>query len=772
MEGQGMTVAAVHQLGPLAVFVLDQAGWRPDALYALKHFLTQALDALADKRQQAMPFRFAPGEVAAAVRAAAGLEHYPVSRDWAGLLAHPAVRESSVRNWEQTCGSVLSDEIRELCRQARTTAPAPLLVQDAFDYASADTWPTPRLRQAALQRARSALEPELRNLPELTDALLWDFLRQMTAERAEHYLDLSRHELSGEASRDACASAPTLRKHHNTAALRAYSYLHYTVTPTWSPPGRLWLLSHHGVPHLARPSAYRAGGEYFREAAAAALSRALFEFIDSPEFLPAAVLHSMARFLEDGTAVAAMVGPERMAVTLRQYAPAVAAATRTLLARNHTQPPRLRSEPLPARSQRVVRESDTVDVDDLIELALLIRGRSAPDDKFPFIDSYLRKRAHIAGRPLDREEREAVALADHYVEWDAVCISGALPQAQGQLDELHRMIRRFPMEQHHGYATHRFRGRAMVANKQGGQQRIALHHAMSGVTRLAELRTYHRAGSDLEIAEAVHQHCLGLAGIWLKWLEDVLKSPRPTRMPAWVLARHACYWAQAALQRLEFLDGAFPLPPPAEDVRWKEKRISTSRWRVQTRLIHARAQAAAQIALAAGLGTRKEFTREQPGAGEPIDPRTFERDCLSWHYHQILQLDEITERTDGPPITQLALTIGFLDQGALPTLRLEELDDRKRRVLQQPLDFLFSSPDTVNTTAPRYGLPLIELRPDAAAAYLRRRHWDAGILSALPHPQRSSALPVDPSSPAAKVHRLLAQRNSPHYEPWLDSWFA
>ncbi|MFI7503931.1 hypothetical protein ACIBVL_36705 [Streptomyces sp. NPDC049687] len=768
-----MTVAALQRLGPLAVFVLDADGWRPDALHALQCFLAKALDALAAKPQHETPFRSAPAAVAAALRTAAGIAHYPLSREWAGRRADPPAGESAVRHWEQTCGGVLVEEIRHLCQEACTAhGTAALLADRAFAYGPPDTWPDPRLRHAALQRARAALAPHMRGAPELDDDLLWGFLRQMAAERAEHYLDLSRHAVAQAVHRDATAPSQTLRKHQNTAALRAYSYLHYTLTPTWSPPGRLWLLSHHGVPHLARPSAYRAGGEHFRQAAIAALSRSVFAFIDSPQFLQAAVLHTMARFLEDGTAAAAMVGPDHMALPLRRYAPAVAAATRTLLARHHDDQSRLRPQTLPARSYRVLHETDSVSADDLIELALLIRGRSSPQDKYPFIDSYLRKRAEIAGRRLDNEGREALALADHYVEWDAVCISRALPEAEGQLHELHRLIRDFPTEHHQGYATHRFRGRAMVANKQGGQQHTALHHALSGVTRLAELRTYALAGSDLEIAESAHQHCLGLAGIWLKWLEDVLKSPRPTRLPAWVLARHACYWAHAALQRLESLDSAFPLPPPSDDVRWREKRISTSRWRVQTRLIHARTQIAAYLALAAGLGTRKEFTRDLPNAGEPVDPRTFELDSLSWRYHQILQLDEITERADGPQIAQLALAIGFLDRGALPTLRLEDMDDHKRRMLQQPLDFLFSPPDTVNTTPLRYGLPLIELRPDAAAAYLRRRNWDAGILSALPPPGAERTTPVDPASPAAKLYRLLAQRNSPHYEPWLQAWSA
>ncbi|MYT73794.1 MULTISPECIES: hypothetical protein [unclassified Streptomyces] len=782
MEGRGMTVAALQRLGPLAVFVLDTAGWRADALYALQRFLSKALDALAAKSQHDTPFRTAPATVAAALRAAAGIEHYPVSREWAGLRADPAVGESAVRHWEQTCGGALVDEIRRLCvdeirhlpeEEACTAQGAAALPADsAYAYGPLGTWPELRLRRAALERARAALDPHMPGAPELGDELLWDFLRRTAAEHAEHYLDLTRHDISAAVQRDATATSHTLRKHQNTAALRAHSYLHYTLTPTWSPAGRLWLLSHHGVPHLERPSAYRAGGEHFRQAAAAALSRAVFASIDSPKFLQAAVLHSMARFLEDGTAVAAMVGPADMALPLRRYAPAVAAATQILLARHRNDQPRLRPQTLPARSHRVLHETDRVHADDLVELALLIRGRSSPEDKYPFIDSYLRKRAEIADRTLDSEELEALALADHYVEWDAVCISSAIPEAEAQLDELHRMIRAFRTEQHQGYATHRFRGRAMVANKQGGQQHTALHYAMTGVTRLADLRSYDRAGSQLEIAEAAHQHCLGLAGIWLKWLEDVLKSPRPTRMPAWVPARHACYWAHAALQRLESLDGAFPLPPPSEDVRWKEKRISTSRWRVQTRLIHARTQAAAHLALAAGLGSRKEFTHDLPHAGEPIDPGILELDSLSWHYHRILQLDEITERTDGPQIAQLALAIGFLDQGGLPTLRLEDMDDRKRRMVQQPLDFLFSSPDTVNTTTPRYGLPLIELRPDAAAAYLRRRNWDAGVLSALPPPHRDGTRAIDPTSPAAKLYRLLAQRNSPHYEPWLQAWFT
>ncbi|MFE1833960.1 hypothetical protein [Streptomyces sviceus] len=768
-----MTVDALHRLGPLAVFVLDTEGWRPDGPHALQCFLAKTLDALAAKPQHDTPFRSAPATVAAVLRAAAGITHYPLSREWSGLHADPPAGESAVRHWEHTCGGVLAEEIRHLCQQACTAhGTAPLAAHRAFAYGSPDSWPDPRLRHTALQRARAVLAPHMQGAPELDDEVLWAFLRQMAAEHAELYLDLSRHAISKAAHSDATAASQTLRKHQNTAALRAYSYLHYTLTPTWSSPGRLWLLAHHGVPHLARPSAYRAGGEHFRQAAIAALNRSVFAFIDSPQFLQAAVLQTMARFLEDGTAVAAMAGPNHMALSLRRYAPAVAAATQALLARHDNDHSRMRPQRLPARSHRVLQEADHVSADDLIELALLIRGCSSPQDKYPFIDSYLRKRAEIAGRRLDNEEREALALADHYVEWDTVCIIRALPQAEGQLDELHRLIRNFPTEHHQGYATHRFRGRAMVANKQGGQQHTALHHGLSGVTRLAELRTYALAGSDLEIAESAHQHCLGLAGIWLKWLEDILTSPRPTRLPAWVLARHACYWAHAALQRLENLDSAFSLPPPSDDVRWREKRISTSRWRVQTRLIHARTQVAAHLALAAGLGTRKDFTRDLPHAGEPIDPRTFELDSLSWRYHQILQLDEITERADGPQITQLALAIGFLDQGALPTLRLEDMNDRKRRMLQQPLDFLFSPPDTVNTTPLRHGLPLIELRSDAAAAYLRRRNWDAGVLSALPAPGRDSTTPVDPASPAAKLYRLLAQRNSPHYEPWLQTWFA
>lgn len=773
MTGRGLAPARLAELGPMAVLAVDEAGWRPDALHNLRQFLVNALDTLASENRGSF-VRPAPS-VARVLRAAIGVDHYPVARDWAGLLAEPPVGEGTVRQWERACGTVLTDEISRWCDAAWEVIHGPVLRLPAspFPYTdgdSKDAWPPQLVRQAALTRTSERLRPLMEDLPELDEEPLWGLLRRTAADDAEHYLNLLRHPVTDAAVKTSTTGTNTAARYQNTAALRAYSHLHYNVAASWTAPGRTWLLNSHALPHLGRPSTYHGGGVHFRQATAAALSRALFGFITSDRLIEEVALHAMARFLEEGNAFAALTGPRRLTRTLTRYNPVMQRATATLLARTASTESARHPTIEPALSDDLVLFDDgDITADDMMREAMHIRAQRSNNEKSAFIEGYLRKRSRL-GNPLalSAEEREAVALADHSVEWDAVCASGTVGRAVEQLNELHRILHRFPIPEHRGYDTHRFRGLAVSVNKRPDRQRLALQYAMAGVTRLAALRNTGQAGTALEVAESVHQHFLGLAGIWVTWLEHELQNPRRSRIPAWVLARHACYWSNATLQHLELLDQDHPLPDPGDGVRWKERRISTTRWRVQTRLIQARAQLASRLAIDSGLGTPKDFygNRVQK-AGEPIAPHNLAPESLAHSYIRILSLDEITERTDGPSLAQLALTIGFLDGGGVPTIRLEDMDVRKRIAIQKPLDFLFAPSDIINSSVQRYALPVTELQFERIGEYLRQRRWDANVLSKVPEPD--GLHPPAPDSPGARVFRLLAERNTA-YAAWRSQW--
>ncbi len=769
MVGNGLTADDLRNLGPLAIFLAAPTGWRPDALYVLRRFLSSVLHSFEGKgRHEA--FRQPTPAVAAVLRAVIGLDHYPVPKDWARLLARQPTAESTVRTWERQIGTVMAAEVERLRAEAWQAAGCASLPLPGGPYpywtGTAAGWPTVKQTALAVRRVRKALQPLVREgLPAPSDAEILTLLRESVSERAERYLDLTQPPVPGPVRRERGIEPAVEGRGSSTAALRAHSYLHYKISPAWSDKGRLWLLSGYGATHLGNPSDYRGGGKRFREAADAALSQELFRFIGSDELMKEFVFYATRQLLDNGSPQSISKRPTHLVMSHARVQRTLA----TLVDRSR--PPRavLARGVVPRGGDGVLRTQDEINVDDLVKDALHIRTQRSSREKVAFIEGYLRKRAELPDpRRLNAADREAVALADHYVEWDAVCAS-SIERAEQQLHELHRMVSLQPLPEHGGYATHHFRGMAVMANKKA-DRRAALHHAMDGVLRLSELRAQGLAGSPLEQIESAHQHALGIAGIWAKQLEGALCNPRRgSGTPAWVLARRASAWANEALRNLELLDDRFVLPEPvAEDVRWKERRISTTRWRVQTRLIHARVHIACHIAWKAGLGSRNDFTDMSSSTiGPPIDLDSMDLTALSYGYHHILELKEVTEAADGPRITQLALALGFLSGGGLPTLRLEDLTPAKRTGLQKPLDFLFTDTTDLDSTPTTYGLPRVELRAEAASQYLRRRGFDALTLSKLPDPQGSA---VDPYSPGARAYRLLAERNAGVFEPWHQAW--
>ncbi|MFF3499420.1 hypothetical protein [Streptomyces sp. NPDC003247] len=715
MAGKGLAATELAGLGPCAIGLVDARGWRADGLHRVRGCLERAVAGFV-RRGDAAGLRkghTAPA-VAASVRAAVGLSHYPVP----DRLAEGGERRTDSGNvaaWRAKVASVALTEVQRWCDREWAGAGRGHVAPPAEDYpywcdAPAD-WPPPwdlRALTDAAERVMDRLSPRGRET--VTPRTLTLIGRAWALREADRYLDLTRFVRQAGAT----AVVPGLKN-----GVRARSFLQHDVVAAWRPPA-LFLGATDAPAVLARPSAFK-GADLFREAGAAALALAFHRLTCSPDLLVGEIASYVATTVLGGTARAG--SRKDLALTLSA---AEMKALHDLVA-----PPRPTLD-RPGNVSADWRALDgPVSVRALCELATL--SRNQPLFRSGTITQYIELRRQLGplddpDSPFPPHERRALARADQSVEWDAVHYSGRTGGQAGLLERLQQVITRFPSGSHRGYATHRHRGKAVAANK-NGHRHTALHWAMLGHFDLENLRRAGLVTDELELLEAGHQHALCITGIWVKWLEEALAHGDRLATPAWVHARYAHHWAARTRHRLERLGAARPLP--RTKVWWTEDEsdrpgISTRRWLVQTTRLYLRAQLGARTALLAGLATVDDLTGVRADrAGPPIPEASLGPEAVLGTYRELLRLTEITAQADGPETTQLALWIGFLSDGGIPAV---EVSDDNAAAELSALGHLVPSPDVYAALPVHDGFRRIELDTVAATRYLRSRNWDAGLL--------------------------------------------
>ncbi|MFC7900169.1 hypothetical protein ACFUV1_08430 [Streptomyces griseoincarnatus] len=741
MAGKGMAAGALVDLGPCAVLLVDGRGWRVDAL----HRARLALDAVVAgfvSRGADLRKGHTVDAVARAVRAAVGLSRYPVP-DRVAEGGDRRTDSGNVASWRRKAATVGLAEMQSICDRewARTGMPRLALPGEDHPYwigAPAD-WPPPRDMQALLAAADAvSARLSLYGRALITPETLTLIARQWAMREADRYLDLTKVVRQ--------TTVPGVK-----TGVRARSYMQYDIAAAWR-PHTLFLDATAWPAPLPRPSHFK-GADRYQEAAAAALALVFHRLARTPDLL----LPELTSYV-----ATSMLGPTAPAGDRRSLVPT--------LSRDEMQALHALVTPRAAVLHDVGRTvwepeepGGPVTVRSLCEQAE--RSRNDPGMRSAAIQYYIHLRWEL-GPVADLPEylRSALARADQSVEWDAVHYTTRATGQAGLLDQLQKVLVRYPNRFHPGYATHRFRGKAVAANKNNNRH-AAIHWAMLGHFDLENLRRSQRVKSEVELLEAGHQHSLCITGIWVKWLEDALAHGDRFPTPAWVYARYAYYWAARTRHQLERLASAHPLPQ--EKTWWTDDEanipgISTRRWLVQTTRLYLRAQLGAHTAFLAGLGTLEDFTgRRLDRAGPPIPERHFGSDAIAATYRELLGLTELTERADGPETTQLALWLSFTcGDGGVPAI---EVSDENAAAELTGLGYLVPSPEVYRTLPRRDGLPYWELDTLAAARYLRSRRWDAGVIGRIPIPPARGG-----TRGANRVFNALNRTQS--YRPWREIW--
>ncbi|MFF8971150.1 hypothetical protein [Streptomyces sp. NPDC014995] len=718
MAGKGLAAADLAGLGPCAIGLLDRRGWRADGLHRVRQCLDHAVSDFVRRGDTAgLRKGHTAQAVAASVRAAAGLAHYPVP----DRLAEGGERRTDSGNvaaWRGKIASVALAAVQHWCDREWAGAGRDRLALPAEDYPywsdEPAGWPPPwdlRVLADAAERVMDRLSAQGRAA--VTPETLTLIGRAWALREADRYLDLTRFVRQAGGT----VVVPGLKN-----GVRARSFLQHDVVAAWR-PSTLFLGATGSPALLARPSAFK-GADLFREAAAAALALAFHRLTASPGLLVGEVASHVATTILGRTARTGTGHGLRTALS-----PAEMKALHAMVA-----PPRT----TPDRAGDLSADWDELDgpvtVRTLCEDATL--SRDQPGIRSVAIKQYIAHRRVLG--PVDgvlsEHERRALARADQSVEWDAVHYSGRATGQAGLLDRLQQVVARFPTGSHPGYATHRHRGKAVAANK-NGQRHTALHWAMLGHFDLQNVRRAALVGDELELLEAGHQHSLCITGIWVKWLEDALTHGDRFATPAWVHARHAHHWAAKTRHQLERLAAARPLP--RTKTWWTEDEadrpgISTRRWLVQTTRLYLRVQLGAYTALLARLATVDDLTGSRADrAGPPIPEERLSLGAVLGSYHELLRLTEVTAQADGPETTQLALWIAFLGGGGIPAV---EVSDDNAAAALSGLGHLVPSPDVYATLPVLDGFRRMELDTFAATRYLRSRKWDAGLLGRIPVP--------------------------------------
>lgn len=748
MAGKGLAASDLPGLGPCAIGLVDRRGWRADGLHRVRQCLDDAVSAFV-RRGDAAGLRkgHTAQAVAASVRSAVGLAHYPVP----DRLAEGGERRTDSGNvaaWRGRIASVGLATVQRWCDREWAAAGCDRVGLPAEDYPywgdePAD-WPPPwdlRTLAEAMGRVTDRLSAQGRET--VTAETLTLIGRAWALREADRYLDLTRFVRQAGGT----VVAPGLKN-----GVRARSFLQHDVVAAWRPP-TLFLGTTDSPALLARPSAFK-GADLFREAAAAALALAFHRLTASPDLLVGEVASHVATTVLGRTA---RTGSRHdLALTL---SPAEMKALHDMVA-----PPRTTLDRAGDMSVDWDELDGPVTVRTLCEDAML--SRNQPGIRSGAIKQYIAHRRLLGpvDKVLSEHERRALARADQSVEWDAVHYSGRSNGQAGLLDQLQQVIARFPSGSHPGYATHRHRGKAVAANK-NGQRHTALKWAMLGHFDLQNLRQATLITDELELLEAGHQHSLCITGIWVKWLEEALTHGDRFATPAWVHARHAFHWAAKTRHQLQKLTAARPLP--RTKTWWTDEEadlpgISTRRWLVQTTRLYLRAQCGAHTALVARLATPDDLTGARAdGAGPPIPEERLGIEAVLGSYHELLRLTEITARADGPETTQLALWIAFLNGGGIPTI---EVSDDNAAAELSGLGYLVPSPDVYATLPVRDGgFRHIELDTVAASRYLRSRNWDAGLLGRIPDPP-----PRGGTRGQGRVFKALDRTGS--FRDWRTVW--
>ncbi|MCJ1708433.1 hypothetical protein [Microbacterium sp. VKM Ac-2923] len=675
---QGTFDADVSELGAAAKLMVDSSGTpRRDGLALATVFLRESVKAFQASTTAWFNAPHTATQVADTVSSLWGINSAPLTTRQLG--AQHGVAPVTVRRWAST---VLHDDAF-LRRLAEVSAQIPALPAtphraSLFPWSgSASTWPPAHACQAMVSRTRTMMKWPV---GEVDDAGIVEILREAVIARLHDYYASPQHALE--------------LRHFATK----YKNPWVSTTSTLIPQ---------------RPPVLAADASTERR-----------RLVDSVALVVQTTFYLLLRNAPEERTLLHAVNEQRRATArtleIFSHAPVQPRAgvanplTHSEIAKAEEE---VNARSLTRGSDRLASVGSRPSASELLALANEIRGLSRAERVKP-VNDYLALRALVEDEHTSETDALILALADQSVHHDVMELGNyaLLRHASALADRNHRSRARW------AYAILDLRNLSLHIKK-GGDYRGALKALRAAYERMIYLLDRYRDFQEGRRFVEVHQQvALALAGFFINLSELLLATgaaPALLRRSLELGQR----WVGTARAELEVLEhGGLP------DVRHVDHHISSTSWRVQTRVMHVRVLLLRHMAGESGSLGRT-----------PVDQQVMLPD-IEPLFRELLRLSDLRPGA-AAEIVKLAMWWAFLDDGWVPAEF--GLSDALRH-----LWFIDGDPATLGL----HGDSRTRVNLDEATAWLDLRGQDAGVVR---HLDESGA-----------AYHLLEERSGRRFGAW------